>query len=94
MVHKYYQKHKEKVRKEACEKYQNLFEDEKEKNEKWPREDIKIFMQKKEKEKKRQYYHERNKNLSDKEKEKKAEHMRNYYLAHKKQLLSYCFRVL
>ena len=44
MVHKYYQKHKENVRKEACEKYQNLFEDEKEKNEKWLREDIKIFM--------------------------------------------------
>ena len=39
-----YQKGKEKLRKEACEKYQNLFEDEKEKNEKWPREDIKIFM--------------------------------------------------
>ena len=43
-----------------------------------------------EKEKKRQYHRERNKNLSEKEKEKKVEYMRNYYLAHKNQLLS-CF---
>ena len=32
MVNKYYQKHKEKLRKEACERYQNLSEEEKEKN--------------------------------------------------------------
>ena len=31
MVHKYYQKHKEKLRKEARERYQNLSEEEKEK---------------------------------------------------------------
>ena len=29
---KYHQKHKEKVQKEACERYQNLSEEEKEKN--------------------------------------------------------------
>ena len=32
MVNKYYQKHKEKLRKEARERYQNLSEEEKEKN--------------------------------------------------------------
>ena len=31
MVNNYYQKHKEKVRKEACEKYQNLSKEGKEK---------------------------------------------------------------
>ena len=31
MVHKYYQKHKEKLQKEARERYQNLSEEEKEK---------------------------------------------------------------
>ena len=37
-----------------------------------------------EKEKKHQYYHGRKKNLSEEEKQKEVEHMRNYYLAHKK----------
>ena len=67
MVNKYYQKHKEKLRKEARERYQNLSEEEK---------------------KKRQYHRERNKNLSEEENGKKVEYMRNYYLAHKKYLLS------
>ena len=31
MVDKYYQKHKEKLRKEACERYQNLSDEKKEK---------------------------------------------------------------
>ena len=34
MVNKYYQKHKEKLRKEARERYQNLSEDEKDKRRK------------------------------------------------------------
>ena len=34
MVNKYYQKHKEKLRKEARERYQNLFEEEKDKRRK------------------------------------------------------------
>ena len=34
MVNKYYQKHKEKLRKEARERYQNLSEEEKEKRRK------------------------------------------------------------
>ena len=42
-----------------------------------------------EKEKKRQYHREHNKNLSEEEKEKKVEYMKNYYLAHKKYLLSW-----
>ena len=31
MVNRYYRKHKERVRKEACERYQNIYEEEKEK---------------------------------------------------------------
>ena len=38
----------------------------------------------KEKEKKRQYHRERNKNLPEELKQNQVEHMRNYYLAHKK----------
>ena len=38
MVNKYYQKHKEKLRKEAREKYQNLSEEEKEKKRQYHRE--------------------------------------------------------
>ena len=39
MVNEYYQKHKERLRKEACEKYQNPSEEEKDKNRKkvWDR---------------------------------------------------------
>ena len=34
MVNKYYQKHKERLRKEEHERYQNLFEEEKDKSQK------------------------------------------------------------
>ena len=34
MTNNYYQKHKEKLRKEACKRYQNLSEEEKEKSKK------------------------------------------------------------
>ena len=37
-----------------------------------------------EKQKKRQYYGERNKNLSEPQKQKLIEYRRNYYLAYKK----------
>ena len=37
-----------------------------------------------EKVKKRQYHHEHSKNLSEEQKQKQVEHMRNYYLAHRK----------
>ena len=43
MVNKYYQKNKEKLPKEARERYQNLSEEEKEKRRKKPRTDIKTF---------------------------------------------------
>ena len=39
-----------------------------------------------EKEKKGQYHCERNKNLSEEQKKEKFQYMRNYYLAHKKQI--------
>ena len=47
MVHKYYQKHKERLQKEACEKYQHLSEEEKDKRQKKPQKDIKILLKKK-----------------------------------------------
>ena len=62
---------KEKLRKEARERYQNLSEEEEEE------------------EKKRQYYCEHNKHFSEEEKEKKFHYIKNYYLAHKKNLLSW-----
>ena len=67
MVDKYYKKNKEKIRKEAHKRYQNLSEEEKEKIEKRSETDIKIFLKRK-KEKRRQYYREYNKNLSEEEK--------------------------
>ena len=47
-------KNKEELRKEACERYQNLSEEEKEKKQKMPKTDIKIFL-KKENKKKHKY---------------------------------------
>ena len=56
MVNKYYQKHKERLQKEAHERYQNLSEDEKDKKAKKAREKYQNFT---EEEKKRcQYYQE------------------------------------
>ena len=45
----YCQKHKEKLQKEARERYQNPSEKEKEKGKKWLETDIKIFLKKKKK---------------------------------------------
>ena len=39
---------------------------------------------KEEKEEKDQYHRDQNKNLSEEERQKKIEHIRNYYLKHKK----------
>ena len=83
MVNRYYQKHKEKLRKEARERYQNLSEVEKYKRQKKIREEKERQLQ----------YRDRNKNLSEEEKEKKIEFTRNYYLAHKKRIFEF-FRVL
>ena len=48
MTNKYYQKHKERLRKEAREKYENLSKEEKNtKSEKMPEKDIKIFLKNK-----------------------------------------------
>ena len=75
MVNKYSQIHKERLRKEACERYQNLSEEEKDKRWKKARERYQIFTEE-EKEKKRQYHQEC--------KQKLPEYRRNYYLTHKK----------
>ena len=49
MVNKYYQKHKENLRKEAPERYQNLSEEEKDKGKKRLEKDVKILLKKKKK---------------------------------------------
>ena len=44
VTNNYYQKHKEKLRKEACERYQNLFEEKKKQRaKKCPRQILKSF---------------------------------------------------
>ena len=49
MVNKYYQKHKERLRKETPERYQNLSEEEKDKKQKKLEKDINILLKKKKK---------------------------------------------
>ena len=49
MVNKYYQKYKERLLKEACERYQNLSQKEKEERRKRPEKDIKILLKKEKK---------------------------------------------
>ena len=49
MVNKYYKKNKKKLRKETRERYQNLSEEEKEKDDRRLETDIKIFLKKKSK---------------------------------------------
>ena len=72
MVIKYYQKHTEKIRKAARERYKNLSEEEKDKRQKKRYQNF----TEEEKEKRPQYFQERQKKLPD--------CRRNYYLAHKK----------
>ena len=65
-VNKYYQKHKENLRKEACERHQNLSEEEKEKKCPYAQERYRILSEE-EKERKRQYGREQYKNLLEDE---------------------------
>ena len=62
-------KYKEKLQKEAHERYQNLSEEEKEKRKNKPGIDH------------RQYQRDRNENFYKEKKQKKVEYMKNYYLA-------------
>ena len=62
MVNKYYQKHKERLRKEVRERYQNLSEEEKDKKRRKVRERYQNFT-KEVKEKRHQYYQEYKKKL-------------------------------
>ena len=75
MVSKYHQKHRERLRHEARERYQNLSKVEKDKMQIKARERYQHFTEK-EKEKRGQYYQKRIKKL--------PECKRNYYLAHEK----------
>ena len=85
-----YQKNKEKLQKEAPERYQILSEEGKEKKQKkkkaWGRFNN---LSEEEKEKKGQYRWDWNKNLSEKEKQKKVEYITNYYLTDKKPFLGF-----
>ena len=73
MKNKYYQKHKERLRKEARDKYQNLSEEENEKRQKKATESYQNLTEQ-EKEKRR------NKNLSEAQKQKLVKYRRNYHL--------------
>ena len=74
MVNKHYQKHKERLQKQARERYQTLSEEKKDKRQEKARE---IYQNLTEEEKKRlRYYQERKKNL--------PQYRRNYHLTHKK----------
>ena len=75
MVNNYYQKHKERLRKEARERYQNLSEEEKDKRRKKTRERYQNFTDEEKEKKKHQYYLESKKKLPD--------YRREYYLTHK-----------
>ena len=75
MVNNYYQKHKERLPKEARETNQNISGEEKDERRKKARERYQHFTEK-EKEKRHQYYLERKKKLPS--------YRRSHYLAHKK----------
>ena len=62
MLNNYYQKHKEKLRKEACERYKNLSEKEKDKKSQYARERYKNLSEE-EKEEKHQYGRKRYRNV-------------------------------
>ena len=55
MVNKYYQKHKERLQKEARERYKNFFEEEKDKTQKKVEKNVKTLL-KKQKKKRPQYF--------------------------------------
>ena len=76
MANDYFQKHKEKLQKEARAIYQNRSEKKKRKNAKRSEKNIKIFMKKKTQNKVNI--------ISEKQKQKQVEYMRIYYLAYKK----------
>ena len=88
MVNKYDQKHKEKLWKKAHKRCQNLSEEEKEKRHKkaWDRYQN---LSEKDKEKSINIIVNIIRIFLKKKKEKKVEYMKNYYLAHKKDLLSW-----
>ena len=92
MANNYYQKHKERLRKESRKKrYQNLSEEEQDKR--WKKAGGRYQnLSEEEKKEKHQYHRERNKILSKEQKQKQVEYMKNYYLTHKKKLFSRLIR--
>ena len=77
MVNNYYQKRNQRLRKEPCERYENLSKEEKHKIQKKAQERYKNFAEEvKGNRKRHKYYLECKKKLPD--------YRRNFYLAHKK----------
>ena len=83
MTANYYQKHQEKLREEARERYQNLSEEEKTKGEKRPEKNIK-HLRKKKKKKSFSIIVNVIKIFLMNEKKKLVEYKRNYYVTHSK----------
>ena len=77
MAKNYYQKQRERLRKEACERYQNRSEEEKGRRLQKVRKRYEHFTEE-EKEKRH------SKNLSEEQNQKLVEHRRNYYLTNNK----------
>ena len=78
MANSYYQKYKERLRKEKkhMKEIKNFLKEKNTKGEKRPEKDIKILLKRKKK--------KSNKNLSEEQKEKLAEYRRNYCLTYNK----------
>ena len=83
MTNEYYQKHKERLRRGARERYHNLSDKEKDNRRKKAQEIYQSFTEE-EKEKRHQYYQEC--------KQKLPEYGRNYYLTHKKKQLNHLLK--
>ena len=92
MINNYYKKHRKALQK-ACERYQNVSEEEKEGRWKkaWDRYQN---LSEEEKEKKRQYHHELNKNISEEQKQVQLEYMINFLSTHKKWLFCCLIRFI
>ena len=80
---KYYQRIKERLRKEVRKKYQDLFEGEKHKRRKKPCEKYQTFTEA-EKGKKRQFYRKPNRNLFEDQEKRPVYYNRNYYITYNK----------
>ena len=82
MANNQYQKHKDRIQKEASERNQNLSEEKSKKNEKKTFERYQNLTE--EEEKKLQYHRKCNKNVIKRKKKKLVDYRRNYYIPQNK----------